>query len=97
MCTGGKYKYRKFKYGKIEYGITVVTFFANNYVMGLVAEGMGFTQQGPVETNRGQGPRQCSKALEEDDRHTIAPLYRDGTQDKGIVRDVFKETAGTGT
>ena len=26
MCTGGKYKY-----GKIEYGITVVTFFTNNY------------------------------------------------------------------
>jgi len=41
--------------------------------------------------------RAAGKALEGDDGHTIAPLYRGDTQDKGIVRDVFKETAGTGT
>jgi len=39
----------------------------------------------------------AGKALEGDDGHTIAPLYRDDTQDQGIVRDVFNETAGTGT
>ena len=38
--------------------------------------------------------RAAGKALEGDDGHTIA---RDDRQIKDIVRDVFKETAGTGT
>ena len=41
--------------------------------------------------------RAAGKALEGDDGHTIAPIHRDDTQDKAIVCDVFKETAGTST
>ena len=41
--------------------------------------------------------RAAVKALEGDDGHIIGPLYRDNRQDRSIVRDVFKETAGTGT
>ena len=63
--------------------------------MGLVGEGMRFTPRRPVETRA--RVRVAGEALEEDDGHTIAPLYRDDRQDKGNVRYVFKETAGTGT